>query len=177
MSDHDKELIAAAFSAGLLVGIALIMLVLLFVRNVADVYGAELEVTQEYVEVTSEFIEITEGPESAEETEPELEYLGVFKLTAYCPCGRCNGYFENGQPRSVDRYGDPLVWGTIAVDPKVIPLQTKVVIDGLDMVFTARDTGGKWVQGKHIDIFYPVSHSEAKNLCKDEKVKVWKVVE
>lgn len=171
MSEHDKELIAAAFSAGLLVGIALIMLVLLFVRNIADVYGAELEVTPEYVEVTQEFIEITEGPESAVEVVPELEYLGEFRLTAYCPCSRCNGKWG-----AIDRYGDPLIWGTIAVDPKVIPLQTKVVIDGLDMVFTARDTGGKWVQGKHIDIFYPVSHSEAKKLCKDEKVKVWKVV-
>lgn len=49
-----KELIVAAFCAGLLVGIALIMLALVFIRNVA--YAAE---------VTPTFVEITEGPESA----------------------------------------------------------------------------------------------------------------
>lgn len=96
-----------------------------------------------------------------------LEYLGEFKLTYYCACRKCNG------GPGIDRFGDPLVWGTVAVDPKVIPLHTQLVIDGYDAVFTARDTGGKWVQGKHIDVFVPVSHSEALKMGQGEKRKVW----
>ena len=100
------------------------------------------------------------------ETEPETlypapkeTYLGRYKLTAYCSCGSCNGYDKNGNPRSYDCHGDPLVPGTIAVDPKVIPLGSKVRIG--DMTYTARDTGGKGVQGEHIDI-YMTSHAAAK---------------
>ena len=97
-----------------------------------------------------------------------LTYLGEFKLTYYCPCRKCNG------GPSIDRFGNPLEWGTIAVDPKVIPLHTKVVIDGYDAVFTALDTGGKWVQGNHIDVFVPVSHSEALKMPHGERRKVWR---
>ena len=42
-------------------------------------------------------------------------------------------------------------WGTIAVDPRVIPLGTTVYIDGLGY-FRAEDTGGG-VIGRHIDVF------------------------
>ena len=98
----------------------------------------------------------------------KLEYLGEFKLTYYCPCRKCNG------GPGIDRFGNPLEWGTIAVDPKVIPLHTKVVIDGYDAVFTALDTGGKWVQGNHIDVFVPVSHSEALKMPHGERRKVWR---
>lgn len=98
----------------------------------------------------------------------KLEYLGEFKLTYYCPCRKCNG------GPGIDRFGNPLEWGTIAVDPKVIPLHTKVVIDGYDAAFTALDTGGKWVQGNHIDVFVPVSHSEALKMGQGERRKVWR---
>ena len=100
-----------------------------------------------------------------------LEYLGEFKLTYYCPCKRCNG--SNG---AIDRLGNPLVWGTVAVDPKVIPLGTQLVIDGYDAIFTARDTGDEWVQGNHIDIFVPVSHSEARKMGQERR-KVWRWIE
>lgn len=101
-----------------------------------------------------------------------MEYLGEFRLTYYCPCAKCNG-----NSKAIDRMGNPLVWGTVAVDPKVIPLGTQLVVDGYDAIFTARDTGGKWVQGNHIDIFVPVPHSEALAMCKDQWVKVWRWVE
>ena len=101
-----------------------------------------------------------------------LEYLGKFFTTYYCPCRACNG-----SNAGIDRFGNPLKWGTIAVDPKVIPLHTKLVVDGYDAVFEALDVGGDWVQGNHIDIFVPVSHSEALAMCKDQWVKVWRWVE
>ncbi len=43
-------------------------------------------------------------------------------------------------------------WGTIAVDPKVIPYGTKVYIPQFDMVFVAEDTGGA-IKGNKIDIY------------------------
>lgn len=43
-------------------------------------------------------------------------------------------------------------WGTIAVDPKIIPYGTKVYIPQFDMVFIAEDTGSA-IKGNRIDIF------------------------
>lgn len=43
-------------------------------------------------------------------------------------------------------------WGTIAVDPKVIPLGSRVYVPYYDKVFIANDTGGI-IRGTMIDIF------------------------
>lgn len=43
-------------------------------------------------------------------------------------------------------------WGTISVDPSVIPYGTKVYIPQFDMTFVAEDTGGA-IKGNKIDIF------------------------
>ena len=64
--------------------------------------------------------------------------LGNFKLTFYCPCVRCNGRSDG-----LTRSGTIAQEGrTIAVDPKVIPLGSRVYIDGYG-VFIAEDTGGR----------------------------------
>ena len=130
----------------------------------------------EYV-VQADAIDITEPPpidrisESLDEVDANghhLEYLSVCTLTYYCPCKRCNGKWG-----AIDGYGNPLEWGTVAVDPRKIPLGTQLVIDGYDTVFTARDTGSG-VNGWHIDVFVPVSHSEALRMGQGEKRKVWR---
>ncbi|MGL5506937.1 MAG: 3D domain-containing protein [Paraclostridium sp.] len=43
-------------------------------------------------------------------------------------------------------------WGTIAVDPKVIPYGTKIYIPHFDTVFVAEDCGSA-IKGNKIDIF------------------------
>lgn len=43
-------------------------------------------------------------------------------------------------------------WGTIAVDPRVIPYGSKVYIPRFDMIFKAEDCGGA-IKGNKIDIF------------------------
>ncbi len=82
------------------------------------------------------------------------EKLGTFTLTAYCACiiccGKTDGITATGTKAAVGR--------TIAVDPAVIPLGSRVMIDG--HVYTAEDTGGK-IKGKRIDIFMN-THEEAK---------------
>lgn len=48
--------------------------------------------------------------------------------------------------------GQKPVWGTIAVDPKIIPYGTKVYIPQFNKVFVANNTGGA-IKGNKIDIF------------------------
>ncbi|MFK0524492.1 3D domain-containing protein [Paenibacillus illinoisensis] len=81
------------------------------------------------------------------------------KATAYSAAAS-----ENGGWGPVDYFGNPLELGTIAVDPSVIPLGTKVLVTGHShpglpkqaFVATARDIGGA-IKGKRIDIFIPGS--------------------
>ena len=125
-------------------------------------------------------IDITEAPPinqlsealDQQDEKEQLVYLDRFYITYYCPCRKCNG-----NSKRCDRFGNPLVWGTVAVDPKVITLHTQLKIEGYDTIFTALDTGGSTVQGKHIDIFVPVSHAEAYAMCKEERKKVWKLIQ
>ncbi|WP_160031888.1 3D domain-containing protein [Paenibacillus sp. An7] len=73
---------------------------------------------------------------------------------------------ENGGYGAVDYFGNPLELGTIAVDPSVIPLGTKVLVTGHShdnlpdqaFVATATDIGGA-IKGNKIDIFIPGSKS------------------
>lgn len=88
---------------------------------------------------------------------PKLQLLDVFTASAYTGAAK-----ENGGYGSVDYFGNPLKLGTVAVDPKVIPLGTKLYVEGYDfaglptggMVVEATDTGGA-LKGNRIDIFIP----------------------
>ena len=99
----------------------------------------------------------------------ELDYAGEFTITHYCGCKSCNGKW----------YGYPTASGiamkqgrTIAVDPAVIPLGTKVVING--NVYVAEDTGSA-IKGNRIDIFI-ADHDEANELG-IYTTDVWKIVD
>ena len=95
--------------------------------------------------------------------------LGMFKLTAYCPCKKCNG---NNPP--VTRMGTPLVPGqTIAVDKRVIPLGTWIYLNlpGKGWTkFRAEDTGSS-IKGKRIDVLLP-KHSECYSATYNSTVEV-----
>ena len=75
---------------------------------------------------------------------------------------------ENGKWGAVDYFGHPLNLGTVAVDPDIIPLGSKLYITGYGysglpqggMYAIASDTGGA-IKGKRIDIFVPDSREEA----------------
>ncbi|UVI31690.1 3D domain-containing protein [Paenibacillus spongiae] len=76
---------------------------------------------------------------------------------------------ENGGWGAVDYFGNPLKLGTIAVDPKRIPLGSKVYVTGYDydglpvggMIMTATDMGGA-IKGNRIDIYVPHSQQQAR---------------
>ncbi|MDR9854138.1 3D domain-containing protein [Paenibacillus sp. VCA1] len=87
------------------------------------------------------------------------------KATAYSSAAN-----ENGRWGAVDYFGNPLELGTIAVDPSIIPLGTRVLVTGHSFpglpkkafVATARDTGSA-IKGNRIDIFVPGSPQEVSN--------------
>lgn len=76
---------------------------------------------------------------------------------------------ENGGYAGLDYFGNTLKVGTIAVDPKVIPLGSTVYVtgysfDGLPvggMMAVASDTGGA-IKGNRVDIFVPSTGEQAK---------------
>lgn len=73
--------------------------------------------------------------------------IGSFKTTAYCPCRSCSGRWG----RKTSTGATAVANHTVAVDPKVIPYGTKLMINGV--IYTAEDRGGG-VRGRHIDIFF-----------------------
>lgn len=76
--------------------------------------------------------------------------LGQFKITAYSDSPWLNG--TDG--RGITASGVKTHWGTVAVDPRLIPLWSKLKIEGFEGVtFTALDTGGG-VKGRWIDIWF-----------------------
>ena len=80
--------------------------------------------------------------------------LGTFKTTGYCPCNSCS----EGWGRHTSTGAIASSRHTIAVDPRVIPYGSQVMINGV--VYTAEDRGGA-VKSNHIDIFFD-THGEAR---------------
>lgn len=92
--------------------------------------------------------EPTQSIELAAVEEPELESLGEFKLTAYCPCEKCCGEWADGITYTGTRATEGR---TVAVDPSVIPLGSTVRINGHDYI--AEDIGGA-IKENRVDVFF-----------------------
>jgi len=71
--------------------------------------------------------------------------LGHFRMTAYTRYRQSSGRTASGTRPSHER--------TVAVDPRVIPLGTKIEIEGVG-VRIAEDTG-RLIKGKKMDVFLP----------------------
>lgn len=96
----------------------------------------------ERVQIVEEYIE-----------EAETVSLGEFEITHYCDCPICCGEWSDGitatgTVATPDR--------TVAVDPSVIPLGSKVLIDG--HTYIAEDTGSA-IKGNRLDVFV-ATHEE-----------------
>ena len=79
-------------------------------------------------------------------------FLGEYTLTAYCPCARCCGKDDG-----ITATGTLAAEGrTIAVDPRVIPYGSHVLLifpDGTQHAYIAEDCGGG-INGSRIDVFF-----------------------
>lgn len=93
--------------------------------------------------------------------------IGIFEATAYCPCTKCCGPNAKGITASGTKVQANR---TIAVDPKVIPLGSKVHIEGFGD-YIAEDTGGA-IKGYKIDIYFP-DHQSALNFGRKKGIKVY----
>lgn len=92
------------------------------------------------------------------EPTPILTSLGEFKLTAYCACKKCCGKDPSDPRYGITAYGYQTTAGrTIAVDPKVIPIGSEVVING--HTYIAEDVGGT-IKENRVDIYFN-THQEA----------------
>ena len=99
-----------------------------------------------------EAIEIVKKDATAAEAVPaeRWESMGVWKLTAYCPCEKCNGRGRAWKTAS----GAPMVVGrTVAVGG--LPFGTELMING--QTYVVEDRG---VSGHHVDILHE-SHAAA----------------
>lgn len=74
--------------------------------------------------------------------------------TAYCPCEICCGKNANGYTYT----GVPAKRGVIAVDPRVIPLGSRVYVDGYG--FAVAGDIGSAIKGNRIDVCFD-THQEA----------------
>ena len=107
------------------------------------------------------------GSSSTEAKAKKVQYLGKYKLTAYCGCRKCSGGYGNktatGRRAKQGR--------TIAVDKRKIKLGSKVKIKR--KTYVAEDVGGG-VKGKHIDVYFK-SHKKVKQFGRKNNVKVYKI--
>jgi 3D (Asp-Asp-Asp) domain-containing protein len=107
---------------------------------------------------------------------PRMELLSTFTASAYSAAPE-----ENGGYAGLDYFGNPLELGTVAVDPSVIPLGTRLYIEGYNfdglpeggMVVEAKDIGGS-MKGNRIDIFVPSTRDHLLKFGLQE-VKVYKL--
>jgi 3D (Asp-Asp-Asp) domain-containing protein len=85
----------------------------------------------------------------------EIEYLGTYFVTAYCPA-ECGGSWQTSSGATChradweNRYTEPT---TVAIDLRVGSYGDTYYIPEFDRVFVAEDTG-PGVQGHWIDVFY-----------------------
>lgn len=111
-----------------------------------------------------------EKPEETEPSEPVYKKgtsLGIFSATGYCPCQSCSGKTSLTYSGTV-----PKPHHTISADITILPLGTKVMIDGV--VYTVEDIGGS-VKGNTVDIFF-ATHQEALNFGRQNK-ELFEVIE
>ena len=104
------------------------------------------------VDITSRYNGLEEALVTLESTEPVKK--GSFILSAYCPYDDKNGLSSNGNPNSTATGTKPRP-GTFAVDPRVIPYGSKIVViynDGSLEYGTAEDCGGA-IKGNRLDVF------------------------
>ena len=116
---------------------------------------------------TNKKVKANDNYNSSTSTSNGGKYLGTFSSTAYCNCKSCCGKWSGGPTASGAMPQEGI---TIAVDPRVIPLGSKVSING--KVYIAQDTGSA-IKGNKIDIYFS-SHSSA-NAYGRRKVEVYLV--
>lgn len=105
---------------------------------------------------------VTDGREEREEVEVRAvvdlprtmrESVGVWTVTAYCPCSRCCGAFADGITAS-----GVAARGKLVAAPKELPFGTVLDVPGYG-VASVEDRGGA-IKGRKLDVLF-ATHNEA----------------
>lgn len=133
--------------------------------EVADVSVAEEVISEPVDEIV---LEGTKKVETVPNTST-VEYSKVLTMnaTAYCPCSQCCGSYANGYTANGMKAG----YGVAAVDTRVIPLGTKLYVEGYGYCIAA-DTGGA-IKGNRIDLCYGSHQAALKSGFGHTNVKVY----
>ena len=159
--ERQRKRLRQRMEADIKAGLVILALVLVgYIAGRLTVRAAEPAGTWPPVDKPLEAVLVRGEPELT-----QLEYLGTFVATYYC-CERYPHICGTGD--GLTATGVAVEPGIVAVDPKVIPLGSTVVIDGEE--YLAADTGGL-IRGHRVDIAVP-THAEALALGVRE-VEVW----
>lgn len=116
--------------------------------NKTKTHTKNVATASDAIQVTDEIgpgIEKKEPPAPKETGPVQGQSLGLFSATAYCPNGR------SGRQSRTYSGTIPKPKHTLSADINVLPLGSKVMIDGI--VYTVEDIGSS-VKGNKIDIFF-----------------------
>ena len=89
-----------------------------------------------------------------------------WRITSYCTCKKCCGKWADGMTAT----GVPAKGRIVAVDPAVVPLHSRVEIEGLG-TFRAEDTGSS-IRGRRIDVLMPTHQSARRFGVKWRRVRI-----
>lgn len=101
--------------------------------------------------------------EEIETAEPEKEFLGNFRITAYCSCKKCCGKWADNRPNGIvyGASGEELKAGHSVAS--TLPFGTELHIDGLGD-YVVQDRFASWVVEKYgqniVDVYFD-NHEEA----------------
>lgn len=97
------------------------------------------------------------GEESGhdENEEETIRSLGMFEITAYCPCPLCSSSWN----RTTATGTTATAGRTIGVNPDVIPYGSRIMINGHEYI--AEDTGGAMRENPRVIDVFMESHEEA----------------
>lgn len=119
---------------------------------------AARKAAMDYTPVYGQTVAYSVSRTASEAVKANGTLMGKYKLTFYCGCAKCCGKWTGGQTSSGVKAKEGR---TIAVDSSVIPIGSKVYIEGFGD-FIAEDVGGA-IKGNKIDI-YLNDHSRCNDL-------------
>lgn len=124
---------------------------LLFVVSVNMSVNNSSDILMPITELKETARTLTQNTE-AQKNDSEYQYVGTFRVTAYCPCYGCSEGYGNMTSTGVRAKSDH----TVAVDPSVIPYGSVVYVNGVE--YKAEDCGYK-IKGNKLDVYFD-SHIE-----------------
>lgn len=129
--------------------------------------GASVEIAsnnmEEYLNPQIPYVKVIPEVIPDEPKEEEKQKCIIVEATAYTRS------ISEGTSRGITKSGTLVSHGTIAVDPRIIPLGTKLYVEGYGYG-TALDTGGA-IKRNRIDVYFSSKHKALE--WGRKTVKVW----